>query len=185
MDKKELRQIMRARRSQVSQTEFECCSKAVFDQFKIVLDQFSVDTILLYHSTQNEIDTTRIFYEAKSRGLRVGYPKVFGDTMRFFLVNNLKELKKGYMNILEPDPEDAVEIDPTYGICVVPGTAFDEKCNRIGFGKAFYDRYLAKHLQLIKIGIAYDFQVVECLISEPHDIVLDYIITESRVINNE
>lgn len=66
-------------------------------------------------------------------------------------------------------------------IAIVPGVAFDKKGNRVGYGKGYYDRLLSK-IDGKKIALAYGFQVFENLPAESHDIKVDYIVTENRVI---
>jgi 5-formyltetrahydrofolate cyclo-ligase len=63
----------------------------------------------------------------------------------------------------------------------LPGLAYDRKCNRAGYGKGFYDRFLEEHKNLVKIGIAYDFQVFDELETDIWDIPLDYVITETTI----
>jgi len=66
-------------------------------------------------------------------------------------------------------------------ICIIPLLAIDEKGNRIGFGKGYYDKFL-EDKKCIKIGICYDFQIIKGIPCEPHDIPLDLIISEKRTI---
>ena len=85
----------------------------------------------------------------------------------------------GSYNIIEPigTPIPASEID----LIIVPGVAFDKSGNRLGRGKGFYDRLL-HNLSAIKIGVGYDFQLIEKINTEPHDIAMDAIITPSNSI---
>ena len=72
---------------------------------------------------------------------------------------------------------DAIVCSPE--IVLVPLLAFDIQLNRLGYGGGFYDRTLTN--QQIKIGVAFECMRVECVPTEPHDIRLDYIVTESGV----
>ena len=67
-------------------------------------------------------------------------------------------------------------------LIIVPGIAFDERCNRCGFGKGYYDRLLSES-KAVKIGLCYDFQVVDELECDEYDIAMDMVITERRIIN--
>jgi 5-formyltetrahydrofolate cyclo-ligase len=68
-----------------------------------------------------------------------------------------------------------------FDLVIVPGLAFDHHGNRIGFGGGFYDRFLAG-LRAAKVGIAYGFQQGETLPTESHDVKLDWLVTESRIL---
>ena len=65
---------------------------------------------------------------------------------------------------------------------VVPAVAFDKNGYRIGYGGGFYDKFLSKIGNSIKVGIAYNFQIVNNIIPESHDIKMDYIVTEEKII---
>ena len=65
----------------------------------------------------------------------------------------------------------------------LPGIAFDHSRNRIGFGGGYYDRYLARHAGLVTVALAYEFQIVDKIDSEPTDIRPHIIVTESEVIS--
>lgn len=102
-----------------------------------------------------------------------------------FEIKNIElELEKGNFGILEPKREYRREIDiKDLDLIIVPGIAFDSNKNRLGFGAGYYDVFLkdiAK--QCLTIGIAFEAQMVDNVPVEGHDIPLDIIITEKRVI---
>jgi len=66
---------------------------------------------------------------------------------------------------------------------IVPGVAFDSQCHRLGRGKGFYDRLLPQIPHAVKIGVCFDHQIVEELPSEPHDVLMDLVISPSLIIN--
>lgn len=71
-----------------------------------------------------------------------------------------------------------------FDLIVVPCLAFDKKCNRLGWGGGWYDRFLAEQPRALKIGLAYQDSFVESgLPTEPHDITLDKIVTEEGIIS--
>ena len=95
-----------------------------------------------------------------------------------------KETTKGSFGILEPINEvveDKRLIKPEeIDLVIVPGVAFDKNMNRIGFGGGFYDRYLSLlKSSCKKVGLAYQFQIVEKIETEEHDMKVDMIVTES------
>jgi 5-formyltetrahydrofolate cyclo-ligase len=94
-------------------------------------------------------------------------------------IQNLTNLKKGYAGIKEPEgkgvPPEKIDI------VVVPAVAFYKYGHRLGYGKGFYDRFLKK-TKALKVGVAYDFQILEKLPAESHDIPVDLIITPTQII---
>lgn len=75
---------------------------------------------------------------------------------------------------------DAPESRPE--VILIPGLAFSEKGERLGRGKGFYDKYLHKY-RGVKIGICFEVQLENHIPTEEHDIHLDYLVTEERIIN--
>ncbi len=98
--------------------------------------------------------------------------------MEFFLVKPSQKFVKGAFGILEPSGVSEMA-KGTDGLAIVPGVAFDREKNRIGYGKGFYDRYLRKHPHLVKMGIAFDVQLVDKIPKEETDCGLDFVVTES------
>lgn len=131
-------------------------------------------TVFLYHALPDEVQTISVLNKIIGEK-RVVLPVVVGDDLviKEYIPSNLKV---GYMNILEPAQEETVnpqEID----LAIVPGIAFDSKCNRLGRGKGYYDRLLPK-TNCTKIGICYNFQLVDNIPADSNDIPMDIVITD-------
>jgi len=145
----------------------------------------NADKIFIYYSVRNEVNTLNIIEKSLSMGKVTALPVVKkGNEMDFFKIESLSSLKKGALNIPEPR-ESAEKIFPDGGTLIVaPGTVFDRLKNRIGMGKGFYDRYFRKYadINFKKIGLCYDFQIVDKLPCEIHDVPLNKIISEKGVI---
>ncbi len=94
------------------------------------------------------------------------------------------ELISGMFGIDEPKPENRISVNPeTIELIVVPGIAFAEDGNRVGFGQGFYDCFLSKlKHSCIKVGLCFDFQLLKNISTKPHDVPMDMIITETRII---
>ena len=137
--------------------------------------------ILAYHSLPDEIDTTQFINKWCERKT-IYLPKVNGEQLDIIKYTPTS-IHPGAFNILEPigdtTPIDEIEL------IIVPGIAFDRNGGRIGRGKGFYDRLLCNS-NAIKIGIGYDFQLYDNIITEQHDIPMDIIITPQNtlIINN-
>ena len=90
-------------------------------------------------------------------------------------------MKKGTYRIRQPEEESILQNSDALEVVCVPGIAYDTQGNRIGYGKGYYDKFL-KWRPATKIGIAFDVQIVDQLPDEKHDITMDVIITEKRMI---
>jgi 5-formyltetrahydrofolate cyclo-ligase len=98
-------------------------------------------------------------------------------------IDSFEDLEPGTMGILEPIKKRSIIDAHKLDIILVPGVAFDRKGNRVGYGLAYYDRFLKKFSpSTVKIALAYDFQVVSDIPCEKHDQVVDIIITEREII---
>ena len=134
------------------------------------------DTILCYADYGSEISTKELIREALSSGKKVFLPKVEGENMTFYRISELSDLAQGYKGIPEPrgDTESyhGGEQDAEKTLLFMPGVAFDRYRNRIGYGKGFYDRFLAEHpeLQPRSIAVGYQCQLLEELPVEETDI---------------
>lgn len=140
--------------------------------------------IVFYASFRSEADTLEIIKLALSAGKRVMLPKVEEDRLGIFEIKDIGELTPGYMGIPEP-PETLKANSDDIDLIILPGVAFDERCNRIGYGKGYYDKLLGELTQSKKpvfIAIAYEEQVVSEIPVETHDFGADMIITDRRTI---
>lgn len=149
----------------------------------------SAERILFYVSFGSEVDTLKLISEELDRGRFLAVPKVVKEkgTLRIHRITALSSLKPGVFGILEP-VEDCPTVDVgEVDLVIVPGVAFDTYKNRLGYGKGYYDRLLANMKGLkadkeIAIAIAYEEQIVDRLPTEPHDIKVDLLVTDERVI---
>lgn len=155
------------------------------DSLKIKENFFSIpeierkNTFLLYFPHKNEVDTVPIIEELLKEGKNVILPKVEGFHIIPIKISNLTSLKEGYAGIKEPagNPFPLNQID----VIVIPAVAFDKRGHRLGYGKGYYDRLLSK-TDALKVGLAYDFQVLEQIPAEVHDIPVDLIVTPKGII---
>jgi 5-formyltetrahydrofolate cyclo-ligase len=111
------------------------------------------------------------------------YPVVEGETLSFY-PNEKSEWTLNQFKIEEPTLDNIqkskkIELSQIEGV-LLPGLAFDLKGQRLGFGKAFYDKTL-KNYSGIKVGVAYSIQITESLPSTEHDIPVDVVVTEKAI----
>jgi 5-formyltetrahydrofolate cyclo-ligase len=143
-------------------------------------------TILFYVSFRSEVETRDLISAALESGKAVLVPRVHKDeaALKIYEIKGLEELAPGYMGIPEPEARaerlrDIAEVD----LVVVPGAAFDDKGNRLGYGKGYYDKLLSSEAaRPALVALAFEEQMVETIPAEAHDIGMDTIITDRRVI---
>ena len=180
--KKALRKELLARRDELTGAEQERAKVLITE--RIVGHQwfYLSNVILGFVSYGSEICTLEILEEALKKGKKVYVPRIEQggqsgeDTMEFYRIRSLEELKEGYKGILEPDGSsekyvyDADEARKT--LILVPGVGFDPYRNRMGYGKGFYDRFLAnkEELQIRSIGIGHVCQRVDEIPMDENDI---------------
>lgn len=128
--------------------------------------------IMSYVSIHGEVETEYINRRVLSQGKKLLLPKTYEKgVMKAFEVKDLNELVKNSFGLHEPIETDEFLPD----LVIVPGVAFDRSGNRLGFGGGFYDRYLqGKNIKTI--ALCYEFQLVELLPKEEHDIPVDEIL---------
>ena len=136
---------------------------------------YRASSVLLFKSHGSEICTEAILEDAFRCGKKVYLPAVSGNIMDFFRVEKNDKLKTGYKGILEPEilgreKFHFEENKPDEVLMIMPGVAFDCYRNRIGYGKGFYDRYLADKSSLHTIAIGFDCQMVSVIESDETDI---------------
>jgi 5-formyltetrahydrofolate cyclo-ligase len=136
-----------------------------------------------YSPIRSEIDPAPLMQELAARGMRLALPVIVARDaplgFRLWAANDT--LLRGPLGILEPSP-DAAEIVPD--IVLVPLAAFDRSGHRIGYGAGHYDRTLARlrdSKKIIVIGLAFAVQEIETIPALPHDVALDYVLTETRL----
>ncbi len=160
---------------------YEIDKKFFFPLLNFIKKKFGNKSINIsaYFPSAYELNTLKMLelnYFSKSRILLPKINKNF--EMKFFKWNKNDVLKLNNFGI--PEPLESKEIIPN--VILVPLLVFDQKKNRIGYGKGFYDRYLKKNLKkgkkILTIGIAFSFQKHHNVPANHMDINLDYILTE-------
>ncbi len=175
LDKKTIRQLMKVKRLQQMKT-FSAYSSFIC-QSVLSHPKISQSTIIAcYVSLMDEVNTHELITELLKTH-RVCVPKVHGDTMDFYEIFSLNDLKEGSFHVLEPTTDLLINIKDI-DIMIVPMLAYDNNLYRVGYGKGYYDRYFARGFYGYKLGLAYSFQHVESIDHDQYDIALDEIITE-------
>ena len=135
-----------------------------------------------YSPIRSEIDPIPLMRTLAAQGAQLALPAITaGDQPLKFRVWSVNDrLRRGRLGILEPPP-DAAEVLPD--ILLVPLAAFDRAGHRIGYGAGHYDYTLA-HLRKLKhiiaVGLAFAAQKIKAVPALPHDVALDYVLTETQ-----
>lgn len=173
--------IITVRKEQSEESSKEKSSR-IYDKLSELPEFNSAKSILVYISKKEEVSTNQLINELLFAGKKVVVPYIRDDRIKLCEVGNECKFELGQFGVLEPTqdfikPCNVTEID----CIVVPGVAFDLKRNRLGHGGGYFDKLLCNS-NAKKIGIAFDFQIVDELPTEEHDVKMDLVVTEERVI---
>ena len=183
MPKRKLRQMLLARRRELSTYAVLAASRLIQRAFLDSGAFAHAKVVALYSPIHNEVDTSEVLAEAQAIEKTVLFPAVAGQSLIFRRIGEFDQLREGTFGIAEP-AESCQSYDPhTIDVIVIPGVAFDLHGKRVGYGKGFYDKTLHQlEGQGRLVGFCYDFQLVDNITNEPHDVKMDLLITEKRVV---
>ena len=158
----------------------------VREQVSAIPEFISARTVIFYAAFRSEVWTQTLMEESLRDGKRVVLPKVNTEEHSLILyeVKNMDELTPGYMGIPEPPQMDErrVGIDDA-DLVVIPGAGFDCEGNRLGYGAGYYDALLSQRKKKSPVvALAYEEQIVDAIPAEQHDVKVDMIVTDKRVI---
>lgn len=177
-EKAKIRRRIRNKKNVLSDMEKSQSAATVFEKIELLSEFMNAKSVLMYWSLPDELPTHNFIvkWSAKKQML---LPMVKGDEMLIKPFISTDELRKSDMGIWEPEAQREYlrQID----LVIVPGIAFDKSKNRLGRGKGYYDRYF-NNKSITKIGVCYDFQLLEVIPTEPFDVCMDKIITPNYTI---
>ena len=179
-DKKELRKTIRELKRTITPTLACSSSNAVLHHLKGIAAFKESKNILLYSSLPDELDTAAIINACLSQGKDIYLPRVEGDDIVILKANDT-HLAIGSYNIYEPTGDNVITDKSIIDVAIIPGMAFDKNGNRLGRGKGYYDRFLSD-FKGTKIGLGYDFQLLDSIPTEAHDKCMDWIVTPNAII---
>ena len=182
--KPDLRNAALARRSALGDTDRDAAARAlVSHRFPLPMKPGAI--VAGYSPIRSEIDPVPLMRSLAARGAQLALPVIIArnEPLMFRVWHPDSALVPGALGILEPLPE-APQLMPD--ILLVPLAAFDRAGHRIGYGAGHYDRTFAQ-LRAVKpftaIGLAFDTQEIEMIPMQPHDVALDFVLTETRMID--
>lgn len=184
MTKKELRKKAKELRNSIAPEEVKRLSELIHKRLFEHPWFVNSNTIFVYVSTGNEVKTAEIIEKALNDGKTVCVPRVIPHVkMEAVPIDGLDDLRTGFFNIMEPKPDLLPLSENKIDLVIVPGLLFDMHGFRVGYGGGYYDRFLARIPSDCRtLGLAFDFQVVDELPAEDHDMKIMAVITDKRVI---
>lgn len=190
LDSAQLRKTILANRNKLSPKEIDTKSTAIQERLLSLEQLRDRQNIFVYVSFRSEVATLSLIDALINMGKKVIVPitRVREKRLDAIHINNrITDLEPGYCDIPEPKEEFCKmhEVLPEeIETILLPGSVFDERGGRFGYGGGYYDRFLAKVPKAARIGLAFDLQIVEKAPLQEHDEILDMVVTESRVIRS-
>lgn len=142
-------------------------------------------SVMFYVAMADETATAGLIEDALHRGKQVYAPLLgtqYGE-MSAAVIKRPQDLVVGKYGLKMPPPDSAtLAAGESIDLIVVPGVAFDRTGNRLGMGAGYYDRFFSRTRHAVRLGLAWNCQVVAAAPCEPHDVRMHYLLTEAGLI---
>ncbi|MDI6600656.1 MAG: 5-formyltetrahydrofolate cyclo-ligase [Thermoanaerobacteraceae bacterium] len=184
MNKKELRSHILNLRESLTEDDVKFKSLSISERLQSLSFYSQANIIMAYMDYRKEVMTAPIIEAALKEDRKIVLPLTKPDTYELILIEMkdlIRDITVGFKGIREPIYDNKRIVAPDdVDLILVPGVVFDERGYRIGYGGGYYDRFL-KGINAIKIGLAFEIQI-HPVPEDDHDVRVDYIVTEERVI---
>lgn len=175
--KKLIRREVKSRKAAQTAETYYAASLRIASKIEQLPEFQKAETVLAYWAMAGEV-FTHDFVRKWSRSKKILLPCVEGDLMFIKAYNHEKPLIAGDLYAI-PEPDGPRFVDyHLIDFAIIPGIAFDRKNNRMGRGKAYYDRFLIA-VSAYKAGICFEFQIFDEIPADAFDIRMDCVITEA------
>lgn len=137
----------------------------------------------LYQALPGELDLSLLEEKLQAAGVRLFFPRIVEPFEGIEFVEmgaQNARWEEGPYGIRQPHHELPAVSSAEIGMIFVPGSAFGLQGERVGMGKGYYDRFLARVTKPLRVALAYDFQLFERIQTQPWDQPVDWIVTETR-----
>jgi 5-formyltetrahydrofolate cyclo-ligase len=183
-----LRSQMQVKFAALPVADVRAKSAAIWERLAVLPAFAGATRRLIYVSTGMEVDTHGLIQQVLAMGGQVCVPS-YNAAEKGYIASVLhdfhSDLTAGRFAIFEPRPEAVRPMAADHiDVALVPGLAFDQKGNRLGRGMGYFDRLL-QSVRGTKIALAYDFQILNEVPAESHDARVDFIVTETRVVETK
>lgn len=178
----QLRSVISEKRKQITDEEKKRMDAAICRRLIALAGFRYADEILTYSPLKNEVDISDVNESALKSGKLLAFPKCVPGTsnMDFYEVTSIDQLERGSFSIMEPRSECKLWLPSENKsiLCIIPAMAYDRDGYRLGYGKGFYDRFLADR-NFIKIGVVYSKFLVDYKLPRGRfDLAVNVIVTE-------
>ena len=181
-DRGELRARARRIRDAIPAADRVRWSAQVCARARRLLAETDADTLMVYVSFRSEVETTGLMAELR-RTHRVAAPRVAAAGSMHAMLLGDQPLVRSPLGIMEPPATAEVVPPESIDAVLVPGLAFDPEGFRLGYGGGYYDRFLACCARALRVGLAFEAQMVDSVRPHGRDEPLHHIVTERRVID--
>ncbi len=178
-EKNLIREKIRKKKQQITDKEKEIEASNVFEKIEALPEFENANKVMVYWSMPDELPTHN-FIIRWSKKKTMLLPVVKGDDLLIKPFSTKEEMKQGDFGIWEPDIQK--EYLRSIDLVIVPGVAFDKNKSRLGRGKGYYDKYFLNK-KIVKIGVCFDFQLLDDIPIDSFDIKMDKIVTNSYLID--
>ena len=176
----------RARAARCALDDATCREAAIAAAERLVAlpEVASARLVLAYGATPEELDPAPAVAILRARGVAIAYPRVEAPgVLGLHSVGAADALVRGMFGIMEPSSDAPRVPAEAVDAVIVPGVAFDRGLWRLGYGGGYYDRLLPLlGSRCVRIGFAYDQQVLDDIPVEEHDVCLDVLVTPAGVV---
>jgi 5-formyltetrahydrofolate cyclo-ligase len=174
--KKEIRNRIKKLKKAVSAEELKRQSEMIREKVIGSATFKNAEHILLYWPLPDEVDTRTILNTFKDKK-HLYLPVIKGDDLEIFLYEGEEKMVPGEKYGIPEPAGKKIEDESLIDLVIVPGVAFDKQNNRLGRGAGYYDRILKRLPGSKKTGLAFNFQIIDEIPVETHDIRMDEVIT--------
>ena len=180
-EKELLRSTMKEFRNKIGDHEVRDKSRAITGSLARLEEYANAGTVMFYMASAKEVQTRDAIKAALEAGKTVLLPitDMAAGKIDPVRLESPEKLREGPFGVMEPEGGKAFE-PAEIDLVIVPGLSFDAAGNRIGYGLGFYDRFLCS-VPAVKVALSYESQIVDRILTEPHDVAVDRIVTETRV----
>jgi 5-formyltetrahydrofolate cyclo-ligase len=177
IEKAALRKHLLEKRDATSAELRDIASERIHENLKKNSSFIDAQNIACYFPIGSEVNTYDIMLNVLKQDKNLLLPKIIDDDIQFYIVSNLEKLEKGSFEIMEP--RDSCEKAKKIDCVLIPTVGVSKLGVRLGYGKGYYDRFLSS-TEAVKISLTYSKQIVKSIPNDPHDIKMDWIITEDE-----